>query len=298
VTRFAHDSWRPSDPAATAPAWRSRASCSSAATTPCANSATRRCNPPDPRSACAHSPHSIRCTAAGSRHRRAATSAWTASNDRAAAQLPPAGITHKPSCRRPAARQGRGPRYGWAPARTAPTPSTRPRPPADNTSTATTKTQALDASPRHRYGRPAGARAAERPATASSSGCSRPRRAGRCARRSSRAGVGRRGFGTLAARPSGRLRGGHRDDRGSDDVASASPGEERPCRSRKRPFRSGRVCDHVPLPACRWSLRSRRGSPTIVRWQAGLTATPPVTDTSDCARGAIGALDNARDLDA
>ena len=34
--------------AATAPAWPSRASCSNAATTPCANSATRHCNPPDP----------------------------------------------------------------------------------------------------------------------------------------------------------------------------------------------------------------------------------------------------------
>ena len=36
---------------ATAPAWRSRASCSNAATTRCASSARRRCNPPEPRRA-------------------------------------------------------------------------------------------------------------------------------------------------------------------------------------------------------------------------------------------------------
>jgi hypothetical protein len=36
--------------AATAPAWRSRGSCSSAASTPCASSATTPCSPPDPAS--------------------------------------------------------------------------------------------------------------------------------------------------------------------------------------------------------------------------------------------------------
>jgi hypothetical protein len=83
---------RPSGPAATAPSRRSRASRSSAATTPCVNSATRRCDPPDT-SACARCPHSHRCTAAGSRHRPAATPTSTASNDRAAAQHHPAGTT-------------------------------------------------------------------------------------------------------------------------------------------------------------------------------------------------------------
>ena len=72
---------------------------------------------------------SHRCTAAGSRHRPAATPAWTASNDRAAAKPPPARSPHQPSRRRPAARHGRGPRYGWASARTAPTPSNAHTPP-------------------------------------------------------------------------------------------------------------------------------------------------------------------------
>ena len=100
----------PSASAATAPAWPSRASCSSAATTRCANSARRRCSPPD-HLACARSPHSHRCTAAGSPHAPAATTwAWTALKDRAAATHHPAGSPHQPSCRRPAARRARGPR--------------------------------------------------------------------------------------------------------------------------------------------------------------------------------------------
>ena len=54
---------------------------------------------------CAPSPQSRRCTAAGSRHIAAATSAWTASKDRAAAPPFPRGkLTPSPSCRRPAAR--------------------------------------------------------------------------------------------------------------------------------------------------------------------------------------------------
>ena len=46
--------------------------------------------------------------------------------------LTPAGSPHQPSCRRPATRQGRGPRYGWAPARTH-----RPIAPARRLSSAT-----------------------------------------------------------------------------------------------------------------------------------------------------------------
>ena len=80
-------------------------------------------------SACARSPHPHRRTAAGSRHRPAATPAWTAPNDRAAAQPHPAGTTpinhhlagpphrrveDRNTARRPRApqhpyRQGRGP---------------------------------------------------------------------------------------------------------------------------------------------------------------------------------------------
>ena len=44
------------------------------------------------------------------RHAPAATPAWTALKDRAAATLPPAGSPHQPSCRRPGANPGRGPR--------------------------------------------------------------------------------------------------------------------------------------------------------------------------------------------
>ena len=62
----------PSGSAATAPAWRSPASCSNAATTPCASSATRRSCPHEP-SSCAPRPHSHRCTAASSRQTAAAT---------------------------------------------------------------------------------------------------------------------------------------------------------------------------------------------------------------------------------
>ena len=80
---------RPSGSAATAPAWPSRASCSSAATTRCANSARRPWRPHD-HPVCARSPHSRRCTAAGSRHAPAATTAWTAFIDRAAAPRHPA----------------------------------------------------------------------------------------------------------------------------------------------------------------------------------------------------------------
>ena len=81
---------RPSGWAPIARACRSRASCSSAATTRCASSARRRCNPRE-FGRCARSPHSHRCAAAGSSHAPAATPAWTALIDRAAATLPPAG---------------------------------------------------------------------------------------------------------------------------------------------------------------------------------------------------------------
>ena len=55
-------------------------------------------------------PSSHRCAAAGSRHAPAATTSWTALKDRAAATLPPAGSPHHTSCRRPAAKAGRGPK--------------------------------------------------------------------------------------------------------------------------------------------------------------------------------------------
>ena len=93
---------------ATAPACRSRASCSSAATTRCASSARRPCNPHDLRR-CAPSPHSHRCAAAGSRQAPAATTGWTALKDRAAATLPPAGsiAVGTPVARRPPHRSQR-----------------------------------------------------------------------------------------------------------------------------------------------------------------------------------------------
>jgi hypothetical protein len=80
-----------------------------AATTPCEDSVRRRSRPHDP-SPCAPSPPSHRCAAASSRQPPAATLAWTASQDRAAATLPPAGSPHRPSCRRLGANPGRGPR--------------------------------------------------------------------------------------------------------------------------------------------------------------------------------------------
>src|ERR1019366_2008675 len=52
----------------------------------------------------AWSPKDHQCTAAGSRQTAAATFAWTARKDRAAATLHPAGTTpHHPSCHRPGA---------------------------------------------------------------------------------------------------------------------------------------------------------------------------------------------------
>ena len=60
----------------------------------------------------APSPHSHRCAAAGSRQLLLPTTlAWTASKDRAAATLPPAGSPHQTSCRRPRSQpEGRGPK--------------------------------------------------------------------------------------------------------------------------------------------------------------------------------------------
>ena len=101
----------PPGSAATAHAWRSLASCSSAATTPCANSETRPWRPPSDCSRCARSPHRHRCPAAGSPHAPAATvTTWPAQKDRAAAPRQPAGTPHQPSRHRPAARPDRGPR--------------------------------------------------------------------------------------------------------------------------------------------------------------------------------------------
>ncbi len=59
---------------------------------------------------CAPSPCSDRCAAASSRQSPAATPAWTAQKDRAAATLPPAGSPHQTSCRRPGTNPGRGPK--------------------------------------------------------------------------------------------------------------------------------------------------------------------------------------------
>jgi hypothetical protein len=95
--------------AATAPASPWRASCSSAASTSCATSATRRSRRPDRLGGrCARSPLSHRCPAAGSPHAAAATPEWTASKDRAAAPHH-AGTPHQPSRHRPRD-LGRGPR--------------------------------------------------------------------------------------------------------------------------------------------------------------------------------------------
>ncbi len=71
---------QPSGSDATAPASRSRASCSNAATTPSKTSA-RRDSRPHELPSCAHAFSSSRCTAASSRHCAAATLAWTASKD-------------------------------------------------------------------------------------------------------------------------------------------------------------------------------------------------------------------------
>jgi transposase len=77
----------------------------------CASSERRR-SPPHETSPCAPRLSSHRCAAAGSRHAPAATSAWTAQKDRAAATLAPAGSTpHHTSCRRPRSQpEGRGPK--------------------------------------------------------------------------------------------------------------------------------------------------------------------------------------------
>jgi hypothetical protein len=100
----------PSGSAATAPASPSHANCSSAASRPCANSATRRCSPADRSGGrCARSPHSHRCPAGRSPHAAAATRRWTASKDRAAATRHRAGTPHQASRHRPRT-QGRGPR--------------------------------------------------------------------------------------------------------------------------------------------------------------------------------------------
>jgi transposase len=99
----------PSGSAVTAPASRSRASCSNAATTHSENSETRRSRPREDLPVRA-TPERQRCTAAGSRHAAAATFAWTASKDRAAATLHPAGSTiavGTPVARRPPHRSQR-----------------------------------------------------------------------------------------------------------------------------------------------------------------------------------------------
>ena len=95
----------PSGSAATAPAWRSRASCSSAATTRCASSARRPCSPPDDASVRAAALSHTDAPRPAPRMLLPPRTAWTASKDRAAATHTPAGSPHQPSCRRPAARR-------------------------------------------------------------------------------------------------------------------------------------------------------------------------------------------------
>jgi transposase len=77
-------------------------------TTRCASSARRHSSPhelPGARQALHHTD-----APAGSRQSPAATPAWTALKDRAAATLAPAGSPHQTSCRRPGANPGRGPK--------------------------------------------------------------------------------------------------------------------------------------------------------------------------------------------
>ena len=142
---------RASGSAATARASRSLASCSSAATTRSASSARRHCSRHElPR--CAPSPSSHRCAAAGSRQSPAATPAWTAQKDRAAATLPPAGSPHHPSCRRPRS-QPRVVDRGKAGRPRAQDPSRKPRARttgARRSSTPTTPDHALDVRSLHK----------------------------------------------------------------------------------------------------------------------------------------------------
>ncbi len=92
----------PSGSDATAPAWRSRASCSNAATTPSKTSA-RRDSRPHELPSCAHAFSSSRCTAASSRHSAAATLAWDGLQRLSGCLALPHAGTPSPSCRRPGA---------------------------------------------------------------------------------------------------------------------------------------------------------------------------------------------------
>ena len=71
----------------------------------------------------APSPHRHRCAAASSRQCPAATTWWTALKDRAA-DASPSGVTQSNIMSPARANPGRGPKQGWAPARTRPAPST------------------------------------------------------------------------------------------------------------------------------------------------------------------------------
>jgi hypothetical protein len=79
--------------AATAPAWRSRANCSSAATTRCATSGRRRCNPRDLPPTARHALRHPDAPRPAPGKLLPPPSRWTAIIDRAAATLSPNGIT-------------------------------------------------------------------------------------------------------------------------------------------------------------------------------------------------------------
>ena len=100
---------RPSASAATAPAWRSRASCSNAHTTPCTSSATRHYNPHEfdrARAVLTHTDAPRPAPASRLPPRPRGRPPKTERPQR----LPPAGSPHQPSCRQATARQARGPR--------------------------------------------------------------------------------------------------------------------------------------------------------------------------------------------
>ena len=94
----------PPDSDTNARAWRSPANSSNAATTRCENSARRPSSPHEP-SHRAPAPHISRCTATSSRQTAAATPAWTARKDRAAAPHFPQRESHPITIMSPARSQ-------------------------------------------------------------------------------------------------------------------------------------------------------------------------------------------------
>ena len=98
----------PNGSAATAPASHWHANCSSAASTSCANSATKPYSPPDHGGRCARSPSSPDAPRPAPRMPLPPPRRWTAYKDRAAATRHPAGTPDQPSRHRPRT-EGRGP---------------------------------------------------------------------------------------------------------------------------------------------------------------------------------------------